>query len=154
LEPDPFVLQRSQSSELTNLDGLSNLPNVGAGLLALVAAGTLVHTLATSVRRRRRDFAILRALGFTRRQVRATIAFQATTIIAISLAIGLPLGAMTARWAWRVFAQQLGYVALPIIPLVEVLAVIPIAIVLANVIASVPAGAAARAQPTVALRTE
>jgi len=149
-----FLIQRSQSSDLTNLGGISNLPNVGAGLLALVAVGTLIHTLVTSGRRRRRDFAILRALGFVRRQVRLTVVWQATTIIVISLAIGLPLGAIAGRLSWRLFVGQLGYVPLPIVPLLQVLLMIPVALVLANVIASISARAAARTQPAVALRTE
>jgi len=152
--PGAFILQRSQSKDLTNLNGLSNLPNVGAGLLALVAAGTLTHTLVTTVRRRRRDFAILRALGFVRRQVGLTLIWQTTTITAVSLAIGLPLGAIAGRVGWRLFVARLGYVPLSIVPLLEVLLTIPVAIVLANVIASIPARSAARAQPAVALRAE
>jgi ABC-type antimicrobial peptide transport system permease subunit len=154
LAPGAFTLRRSESSDLANLAGISNLPNIGAGLIALVAAGTLVHTLVSSVRRRRRDFAILRALGFVRRQVRLTVVWQATTIILISLALGLPLGAVAGRQGWRVFVGQLGYVPLAIVPLVQVLLMIPIAIVLANVIGSIPARAAARTQPVEGLRAE
>ena len=149
-----FLLQRSESSDLTNLDGISNLPRIGAGLLALVAAATLIHTLVSSVRRRRRDFAILRALGFLRRQVALTVVWQATTIIVISLAIGLPVGAIVGRLGWRLFVGQLGYVPDSVVPLLQVLLIIPLAMVLANIVASIPARAAARAQPVVALRAE
>ncbi|MCU1462979.1 MAG: hypothetical protein JWO37_3054 [Acidimicrobiales bacterium] len=38
-----------------------------AGLLALLALGTVVHTLVVTVRRRRREFAIVKVLGFERR---------------------------------------------------------------------------------------
>jgi ABC-type antimicrobial peptide transport system permease subunit len=149
-----FVTRRAESSDLTNLERISSLPNVLAGLLALVAAGTLAHTLLSSVRRRRRDVAVLRALGFVRGQVRMTIVWQATTIILLSVAIGLPIGAVAGRWGWRVFVDQLGYFPLPIVPMVSVLLTIPIAIALANIIASIPARAAARVQPAVALRAE
>lgn len=149
-----FLLQRSESSDLTNLAGISNLPRVGAGLLALVAAGTLIHTLVTSVRRRRRDFAILRAIGFLRRQVALTVVWQATTIIVISVAIGLPLGAIAGRVGWRLFVGQLGYVPEAVVPLLQVLLIIPFSIALANIAASIPARAAATAGPSSALRTE
>ena len=149
-----FLLQRSESSDLTNLEGVSNLPHIGAGLLAIVAAATLVHTLVTSARRRRRDLAILRALGFLRRQVALTIAWQATTVIAISLAIGLPLGVIAGRLGWRLFVGQLGFVPEAVVPLLQVLLIIPIAIALANIVASIPARAAARAEPVAALRGE
>ena len=38
-------------------------------LLAIMAAGALAHSLVTSVRRRRHDVAVLKTLGFTRRQL-------------------------------------------------------------------------------------
>jgi ABC-type antimicrobial peptide transport system permease subunit len=149
-----FVIRRSQSSDLTNLQRISGLPSILAALLALVAAGTLAHTLISSVRRRRSELATLRALGFLRRQVRLTVAWQATTIIIISLAIGLPVGAIAGRWGWRVFIDQLGYLPLPIVPLLSILLAIPVAVVVANLIASIPARAAARIEPAVAVRAE
>jgi ABC-type antimicrobial peptide transport system permease subunit len=154
LSPDAFVIPRHDASDLSNLALISGLPNVLAGLLGLVAAGTLLHTLATSVRRRRKDLAILRALGFVRGQVSLTVVWQATTIVLISLAIGLPVGVIAGRWGWRLFVNQLGYVPSPIVPLLEVLLAIPIAIILANAIASLPARAAARMKPAVVLREE
>jgi ABC-type antimicrobial peptide transport system permease subunit len=154
ISPDAFVIPRQDASDLSNLALISSLPNILAGLLALVAAGTLVHTLTTSVRRRRRDLAILRALGFVRRQVSLTVVWQATTIILISLAIGLPVGVVAGRWGWHLFVNQFGYVPVSIVPLSEVLLTIPIAIILANAMASLPARAAARALPAVALRAE
>jgi hypothetical protein len=149
-----FILQRASTSDLANLNHIASLPNILAGLLALVAAGTLAHTLISSVRRRRRDLAVLRALGFVRRQVAMTVAWQATTIAIISLAIGLPLGAILGRLAWRFFVNQLGYVPVTIVPLIGILLAIPAALALANIIASIPARAAARTQPAVVLRAE
>ena len=149
-----FVIRRSESSDLSNLRRISNLPSILAALLALMAAATLAHTLISSVRRRRGDLAVLRALGFVRGQVGRTVAWQATTIILIALMIGLPLGAVVGRWGWKVFVDQLGYVPLPIVPLLSVLLAIPVALLLANIIAGVPARAAARIEPAVALRAE
>ena len=45
--------------------------------LGVLALATITHLLVTSVRRRRRDLAVLRAIGFTRGQVRTTVAGQA-----------------------------------------------------------------------------
>ena len=69
-----------------------------AGLLALLAAAALAHLLVTSVRRRRRDLAILKSLGFVRGQVSAAVAWQATTVALLALAVGLPLGVALGRW--------------------------------------------------------
>ena len=149
-----FLLPRTQSSDLGNLQQISNLPSVLAGLLGFVAVGTLIHTLVSSVRRRRRDLAVLRALGFVRSQVGLTIVWQATTIVVIALAVGLPLGVVAARLGWRAFVDQLGYVPDPVIPLLAVLLIVPVAILLSNLIASIPARAAARMRPAEALRAE
>ena len=46
----------------------------------------------TSVRRRRRDLALLKTLGFTQRQLAAAVAWQATVIGAIGITLGIPLG--------------------------------------------------------------
>ena len=126
----------------------------GTVMKALIAAGTLAHMLASSTRRRRRDLAILKTLGFTRRQVRHTVAWQATTVVAIALLIGLPAGIAGGRWAWRVFAAQLGVLPEPAIPLTTIVIAIPAALVVANLIAAAPARAAARTQSATVLRTE
>jgi ABC-type lipoprotein release transport system permease subunit len=52
----------------------------------------MTHTLVTSVRRRWRDLAVLKTLGFTRGQVGATVAWQAITFAVVALAFGLPWG--------------------------------------------------------------
>jgi predicted lysophospholipase L1 biosynthesis ABC-type transport system permease subunit len=120
----------------------------------LIALGTLAHTLVSSTRSRRHDLAILKTLGFVRRQVRHAIAWQATMIAAIALLIGLPTGVAAGRWAWRVFAAQLGVLPEPAAPLITILIAIPAALALANLVAAAPGRAAARAQPATILRSE
>src|SRR5207237_10595708 len=95
-------------------------------------------TMVTSVRRRRRDLAILKTIGFVRRQVSATVAWQATAIVTVSLVIGLPLGVAAGRWAWSGFANALGVVPESVVPLGVVAVTIPTALLLTNAIASVP----------------
>jgi ABC-type antimicrobial peptide transport system permease subunit len=125
-----------------------------AGVLGLAAAAAVAHLLVTSVRRRRRDLAILKTLGFVRRQVSATVAWQATTVVVIALAVGLPLGIAAGRWTWTFFADQLGVVPVPVIALVSVLLAIPAVIVAGNLIAAVPGRLAARTRPAEILRSE
>jgi hypothetical protein len=122
-------------------------------LLALLATGTVAHTLITSVRRRRRELAILKTVGFVTRQVRATVAWQATAIAASSLIIGLPLGIAAGRWAWMLLASQFAIEPVPVISPLVLLA-FPAVLVLANVVAAFPAQAAARTRPAVVLRAE
>src|SRR5207253_4218419 len=56
-------------SDLVNFGRVERLPFVLAGVLGLLAAATLAHLLVSGVRRRRRDLAILKTIGFDRRQV-------------------------------------------------------------------------------------
>jgi hypothetical protein len=152
--PNPFVTAAERPANVVSLASIAGLPVALSGLLALMAAGTLAHTLASSTRRRRRDLAIFKTLGFKRRQVWQAVAWQATTIAAIALLLGLPVGIAGGRWAWRLFAAQLGVLPEPAVPFTAILIAIPAALVLTNLIAAVPGQAAARTQPAAILRTE
>jgi hypothetical protein len=68
--------------------------------------------------------------------------------------IGLPLGLAAGRWLWTVFADQLGVVASARVPLVAALATVPAALVAANLLAALPARAAARTRAAIVLRAE
>ena len=56
----------SPSSEVVRLTAVDRLPRLVAGFLAVVSVITLAHAAAVTVRRRRRDLAMLRVLGFCR----------------------------------------------------------------------------------------
>lgn len=152
--PNPSAFGAERPANVLSLASIAGLPVALSGLLALIAAGTLAHTLASSTRRRRRDLAILKTLGFIRRQVRHAIAWQATTIAGIALLIGLPAGIAGGRWAWRVFATQLGVLPEPAVPLITIFIAIPAALALANLVSAPPGRAAARTRPATVLRGE
>jgi putative ABC transport system permease protein len=97
---------------------------------------------------------VLKALGFTRRQVGATIAWQATTFAVVALVLGVPLGVAVGRWAWQLTAEALGLRSAPVMPLAVVLAVAAGAIAAANLVAAIPGRAASRLRPAPALRSE
>ena len=147
------VLPAVPPPEVRDLRGVNGLPLALAFLLALPAVAAVAHTLLTSVRRRRRELAILKAVGFTGRQVRAAVAWQATAIASTSLLIGLPFGIAAGRWAWTLFATQVAIQPVPVItPLL--LFAFPAVLLLANAVAAFPAQAAAHTQPATVLRTE
>lgn len=147
-------IQVLQPSPVRNLSRIEALPVTLAGFLALLAAVAVGHALVTGVRRRRRELAVLRALGFVSRQVAATVAWQSTTLAAVGLVIGLPLGIALGRWTWSVIAGQIGVVVAPTVPVPGVLLAGLGAVVLANAVAALPARRAARLRPALALRTE
>jgi hypothetical protein len=151
--PSTVVLPVKQP-DVTDLERVGYLPGLLAGLVALLALGTVTHALVTSVRRRRRDLATLKTLGFTRGQVSATVAWQATTFALLAAAVGVPLGVAGGRWAWRLVADQLGVVSGPVVQPLPVLAIAAGALAVANLAAAGPGWTAARIRPAVVLRAE
>jgi ABC-type lipoprotein release transport system permease subunit len=131
-----------------------NLPFVLAGVLAVMAAGTIAHLLITGIARRRRDLAILKTMGFVRRQVRDTVAWQATVLTGIAIAIGLPLGIVAGRLTWTGYAESLGVIPVAVVPVATTLLIVPAALVLANLLAIYPGRTAARTRPALVLRSE
>jgi hypothetical protein len=147
------VLPAMPPPEVRDLSGVSGLPLILAFVLMLLACGIIAHTLLTSVRRRRRELAILKTVGFVARQVRATVAWQATALACAGLLVGVPLGLLAGRWAWILFASEVAIVPVPVISPLALLA-IPVVLLVANAIAAIPARSAARTQPAVILRSE
>jgi hypothetical protein len=141
-------------TDITNYARIKATPLLLAALLAGLGVALIGHALATSVRRRRRDFAVLKTLGFARSQVSATVAWQATTFAAIALIVGIPLGVAAGRWVWTLFADQLGVPPEPTVNVPVVLLAIPATLLIANLVAAVPGRIASRMQPAAALRTE
>ena len=149
-----FVVQGPATpTDVVNFGRVQSLPLLLGMALSLLALVTIVHLLLTSVRRRRRDFAVLRSIGLTRRQVRAAISWQAGTLTVVALGLGIPLGIVCGRVAWRLFAGQLGIEPVVVLPVILVL-VVPAALVLAVAVAAVPGESAARTRPAEILRSE
>ena len=104
--------------------------------------------------RRRRDFAILRTLGLTGRQVRVITAWQVSTVTGLALAAGIPLGVAAGHWSWNLFATDLGIPGEFVAPLPLVLLMVPAVILAGNAVAFWPARTAARVSPARVLRAE
>jgi len=148
------VLRPFPGGEVGDLAKVDFLPYLLAALLVVLAVGALGLTLLASVRRHRRDLAVLKTIGFVPRQVAATVAWQATTLAVGALVVGVPFGIAVGRWTWRLLASGLGSVSPPIVPAVAVLAVVPAALVTANLLAAGPGWLAGRVRPAEALRAE
>jgi FtsX-like permease family len=140
--------------ELTNLRNVRTLPVVLAAFLALLAIAASWHVLMTSTRVRRREFAILRSLGFTRRGMRAVLSAQATTIGAVGLLIGIPVGLVVGRLAWSVVTGRVPLENVPPWPAIGLALILPSVILIANVVALWPGRRVARLRPAHVLRTE
>jgi len=148
------LLPAQRPAEIVNYRSMGAMPAILAGGLAAGATAALGLTLVASVRRRRRDFALLKTLGFTRGQLAAAVAWQSTTIAVVGLAVGIPLGIAAGRWLWLLFAHELSAVPEPTVPVVSVALAGLIALVAANLVAAFPGRRAARTPTADILRAE
>ena len=110
-------LNHARAAAILNTAQMGGQPLALALGLATAAVLSLALTVLTSVRRRRRELALLKTLGMTRRQVRAIVAWQTTLTLGIAIAVGVPLGIAAGRWAWRSFAGSLGVAPVTVVPL-------------------------------------
>jgi predicted lysophospholipase L1 biosynthesis ABC-type transport system permease subunit len=149
-----FTQSPATPADLVNFGRIQDLPLILGSVLAVMALLTLAHLLTTSIRRRRRDLAILKTLGFARGDVGRTVAWQATTLAVAALVVAVPLGVAAGRTAWRLFAKQLGVIPDVSTPVVLLTLVVPATILLANLISIGPAAAAMRIHPASVLREE
>ena len=148
------VLRQLPSEDVINLQSVDHLPTLLAGLVVLMGVATVGNLLVSSVRQRRRDFAILKTLGFVRRQLMLVIAWQATSFSILALLIGLPLGVIGGRWSWILVASGIGSVSPPFVPVLAIAVVVPATLLIANFTAAWPGLKAARIAPAVEMRTE
>jgi hypothetical protein len=148
------VLGVQRPAEIVTYRTTGLTPALLASALAVGAIVALGLTLAASVRRRRRDLALLKTLGFVQRQLVAAVAWQASVAAAIGIVIGVPLGIVAGRWLWSLFAREIYAVPQPSVPVLSVALVALGAIVLANVVAAWPGLVAARTPTALLLRAD
>ena len=141
-------------TEIDRVRQIRGLPVALAAFVAVVALVAVGLGLVSSVRRRRRELAVLKTLGFTRRQVRTTVAWQASAVAAVGLLIGIPLGLIAGAFVWRRVANELGVSPGPTWPVVGVVVLVVAAVLSVNLVAAIPARRAARTRPAVVLRSE
>ncbi|MBV9094003.1 MAG: FtsX-like permease family protein, partial [Streptosporangiaceae bacterium] len=141
-------------TNLVNFGQAVNFPALFGLAVTVFGVATLMHVLAVSVARRRREAGLLKALGFVRRQVASAVSWQTTIIAAAGILVGVPAGVAGGRLAWRAFADGLGVLPVPIMAAWVIAAVAAGTLLAANTLALGPALAAARAHPAALLRAE
>ncbi len=127
-----FLEVRTPNEDQANLRGVRRVPLYLGAFLALLATAAVGHALASAVRRRRHDMAVLRVLGLTRRQARAAVAWQATALAAVGLVLGVPLGIAAGRIVWRRVADGTPMIYVSPFAAVAILVAVPASIVVAN----------------------
>jgi ABC-type antimicrobial peptide transport system permease subunit len=148
------VLGVQRPAEIVNYRTIGSTPIFLAVALALGAVVALGVTLGASVRRRRRDLALLKTLGFTRRQASEAVAWQAMIDSVCGVALGIPLGVICGRQLWTAFANTIYAVPYPTVPALSIVVVGIGALVFGILAAALPSRAAARIRAGLTLRVE
>lgn len=122
---------------------------VAAILIILTAAVCVLATLTGWVSDRRRDFALMKALGASGRMLQGFFATEAAALGAVGATLGFVIGVGAAIWIGRVNFHA------PVSPRLSVLPVVLLGgIVIALVAAIVPISLLRRVQPATILRGE
>ena len=148
------VLPAQQPAEIVNYRAMGTTPAILASGLAMGAIVALALTLVASVRRRRRDLALMKTLGFVHRQLSAVVSWQASVTAAFGVVLGVPVGIIVGRALWSLFAHAIDAVPDPTVPASQVALAVVGTLVLANVVALLPGRNAARTPTALLLRTE
>lgn len=149
----PLVLTESvRSAEIINVTELRSAPLILIRLLGLALFGGFALSIVVSVRDRQRELAILRVLGFRDSNLRASVRWQAFMMMLVGLIVGVPLGIVVGRAAWRAFADQLGVVPRAEQPISILAFTIVGSMLLAMLAAIVPARSATRTKSGLVLR--
>ena len=144
----------SRPSAIVNVARVRSIPFVLAAFLGALALLTVVYVMLSSVQSRRKDVAILRSIGADRGWIARAVQWQATIFTLLPVAIGIPLGLIIGRSVFGSFADSIGTLNDPSIPVLLLALIAGGLLVLANAIAAVPAYRANRLAPARLLQAE
>ena len=126
-----------KAAKASQIDVVLNLIYALLGLAIIIALMGITNTLALSIFERNRELGLLRAVGMTRSQLKATVRFEAVIIALFGTALGLGIGAFFGWSMVQALASEgIGEFVLPTTTLI----VITIVAIVAGVGASVLPG--------------
>ena len=151
--PIPTIAE-SMPGSILNSSRVRSTPYLLVGVLGALGVLIIAFVVPTSIRRERREWAVLRTMGADRRWITCAALWQALSITLIPVVIGIPLGLLGGARVFGLFSDAMGVVDSASAPLL-LAAGVGLAVLLLTVLA---AGAAIRRPavrpPSVLLRTE
>ncbi len=137
-------VQTAEDYKATTIDLVNQLLNLLYGLLAmsvLISLFGIVNTLVLSVFERTREIGLSRAIGMSRRQVRATVRYESVITSIIGALMGILVGIV---FAWVVTTKFAGQGIVFSIPGTQLVIFLIVAVLVGVLAAIVPARRAAR----------
>ena len=162
---DAGQLRQALDSRFTLIEPLMPSPvfgvrSIGAvdrallAFIAIVAIAALIQGLRSATRQRRRDHAVLRALGASRGLIARTIGWHMIYVAGLTLVVGIPVGWVLGRFVWNRTATGMGVVVRYPSPLPTMIAIVGGTLAVALVVACALGVAAAARATTQSLRRE
>jgi hypothetical protein len=139
---------------ISNVERVRSVPVALAALLGVLVLLSLLHALFMSIHSRRTDVAILKGLGANRRWISRVVHAQATLLVVVPLAIGLPVGILAGARVYGSFVERIGALPDATIPTAAIVAIAAGLVLLANLAALLPARRARRIPTAALLRAE
>lgn len=146
--------ESAQPAEVIQTGAAVDVLELAIVALLIGVMATVGHNLLGFVRERRNAFAVLKALGFTPRQIRSTVLWQSGLVVGAGLVVAVPLGIAAGRWLYQGFAGGIGVIVQPIVPWPALTFAVLAAVALVQVVALVPARQARRTDAATELRWE
>ena len=134
-----------------NVDMLLNLIYALLALAVIIALLGITNTLALSILERTRELGLLRAVGMTRNQLRATVRYESVIIALLGTTLGLAIGVVFG-WAFVQAMSDIGVSAFAI-PVGQLGVVVLVAAIAGVLAALLPARRAARLNVLEAITT-
>ena len=141
-------------AQIADIADTRSAPVLLAAVVSAAMAVGLFVAIRAAARSRRRELALLRVLGATSGQIRATLRWQALTIVGVGLAFGVPLGIALGRVTWRAFAEDLGIPPESTVSSTWTTLIVVAALLVGVAAAAVPARMTTRVAPAMILRTD
>jgi hypothetical protein len=144
----------AKPAELRQLDSVRAVLVGAVAISYVILLAVMAHALWATTRANRRDLAVLRVLGFTRRQLGEVAAWLAVPFAVAAVVVGIPLGIALGARAFSWFAASLAVVdrAAVSAPLVVGLVLATIVAVAIGAVGAI--GTARRTRPSAVLREE
>lgn len=140
--------------DVSNLDGVGQIPVALAIFGAVLSAAVLAFALVGIVHRRRHDLAILRTLGLRPRQIRASMLTACLLIVGPGAAIGVATGVVLGRAYWSSVAAGVPAIAQPVVPLAMTALIVLGALATGCLLVVGPARLATRIRPATILQRD
>jgi ABC-type lipoprotein release transport system permease subunit len=142
------------TTQIVNLDRIRSIPLLVAAVLAAFAVLSLTHQLVVSARQRRRDLGILKALGANRGFVSQVVHVQATVFTVATIVLAVPIGVVVGQSVYRFITDSIGAQSDATVPVGALAVAILVPLVVANLVAVLPARRARRLRPALHLTQE